>query len=183
MNWRKLNRVLHRDIGYIFFGMTIIYALSGIALNHLKDWNPSYMINREVIEFNSSIDKSYFNDDYAKSVLKNHKINEKYKSFYFPSESDLTIFFEDGSLNVNLNSRKGIIESVKRRPIFFEVNLLHYNPGWMWKWFSDIYAVGLIVIAITGLFILKGKQGLKGRGGWLTSIGIIVPLIFLFFYL
>ncbi len=42
--WRKWNRAIHRDFGYLFFGMTIIYALSGIAINHLDDWNPNYKV-------------------------------------------------------------------------------------------------------------------------------------------
>ena len=36
LKWRKWNRAVHRDFGYLFLGMTIIYALSGIALNHMK---------------------------------------------------------------------------------------------------------------------------------------------------
>lgn len=183
MNWRKLNRVLHRDIGYFFFGMTIIYALSGIALNHLKDWKPSYMIDRKELTINENISKGNFDDDAAKSLLMKYDFDVKYKSYYFPNSNNLTIFFDDGSLSINSISKTAVYESVKRRPIFFEVNLLHYNPGWMWKWFSDIYAVGLIIIAISGLFILRGKQGITGRGAWFTGIGIIVPLVFLFFYL
>ena len=50
MKLRKWNRIIHRDMGYIFFGMSVIYGLSGIALNHLDDWNPNYIIKiREVI--------------------------------------------------------------------------------------------------------------------------------------
>ena len=49
MRWGKLNRILHRDIGYFFFGMSVIYGLSGIALNHLDDWDPSYNIRNEQV--------------------------------------------------------------------------------------------------------------------------------------
>ncbi|MDV7392429.1 hypothetical protein RZS08_13780, partial [Arthrospira platensis SPKY1] len=41
-NWRWWFRVIHRDSGYFLFGMTIIYAVSGIALNHINDFDPSY---------------------------------------------------------------------------------------------------------------------------------------------
>jgi len=41
----------------------------------------------------------------------------------------------------------------------------------------------LIILAFTGLFILKGKNGITGRGAWLVSAGIIIPLVFLFMYL
>ena len=33
---RRWNNLLHRDIGYLCVGMTLIYAISGIVLNHFK---------------------------------------------------------------------------------------------------------------------------------------------------
>ena len=50
MNWRKWNNILHRDIGYLCVGLTIIFAVSGIAVNHVENWNPNYKI--EKIDFN-----------------------------------------------------------------------------------------------------------------------------------
>ena len=32
-------------------------------------------------------------------------------------------------------------------------------------------------LAISGLFVLKGKNGLSGRGKWLTGIGVAIPLL------
>ena len=43
MKWRKWNNILHRDLGYLFFGLTIIYVISGISLNHKHNWNPNYI--------------------------------------------------------------------------------------------------------------------------------------------
>ena len=45
MNLSKFNRVTHRDMGYLIAGLTIIYALSGIALNHKNNWNPNYIFD------------------------------------------------------------------------------------------------------------------------------------------
>ena len=39
---RKLLRALHRDVGYIAVGLTLVYALSGLALNHIQDWDPNF---------------------------------------------------------------------------------------------------------------------------------------------
>ena len=47
--WRKWFRVVHRDFGYLFFGLTLVYSISGIALNHLDDWNSNYIIVRKEI--------------------------------------------------------------------------------------------------------------------------------------
>ena len=35
-------RAVHRDIGYLAVGFTLIYALSGIAMNHIDDWDPNF---------------------------------------------------------------------------------------------------------------------------------------------
>jgi hypothetical protein len=56
---------------------------------------------------------------------------------------------------------------------------LHRNSIKGWKWASDVFAVMLILISITGLFILKGKKGLTGRGKWLIAAGALPPLIVL----
>ena len=50
---RKWSRILHRDIGFFFIGTTLIYAISGIALNHMADWNPNYSV--EVDNFTTSL--------------------------------------------------------------------------------------------------------------------------------
>jgi len=35
-------RGLHRDFGFFAVGLTFIYALSGLAVNHINDWDPSF---------------------------------------------------------------------------------------------------------------------------------------------
>ncbi len=34
------NRSLHRDLAYFYVGLIISFSLSGIILNHRKDWYP-----------------------------------------------------------------------------------------------------------------------------------------------
>lgn len=183
MKWRKLNRILHRDLGYFFFGMTIIYALSGIALNHIDHWNPSYVITQENIKLKSFPEKkSEIDRAYAEKIAAKFGEKDNFKNYFFPEPNQLKIFIEDGSIELNIKSGEGTIEKSEKRPVFYQVNYLHYAPGEWWIWFSDIFAVALIVIAITGLFILRGKKGIKGRGAWLTTLGVIVPIIFLIVY-
>ena len=40
--WRPWLRALHRDIGYVAVGLTFVYALSGLAVNHIADWDPNF---------------------------------------------------------------------------------------------------------------------------------------------
>jgi len=179
LKWRKWFRFIHRDFGYLFFGMTIIYSLSGIAINHIRDWNPNYVVN--VKEFQTQKPLQNTPED-VKRLLEELGENEAYKKHYSPSENYIKIFIENGSVTVNQLTGYGIIEKTRPRYVFKPMNYLHYNPVKWWTWFSDIFAGALIVIAITGLFILKGKTGITGRGAWLTIAGIIIPLIFLFVY-
>lgn len=183
MKWRKLNRILHRDLGFFFFGMTIIYALSGIALNHIDDWNPSYIIQSEDITLKDiPQDKKAFSKETAMEIARKFDEKDNFKNYYFPDDQTLKIFIDDGSIEVNLASGNGKLEKTERRLVFYEVNYLHYNPKKWWTWFSDLYAVGLIIIAVTGLFIIRGRKGITGRGAWLTAAGIIIPILFLLFY-
>jgi hypothetical protein len=177
IKWRKWNRVIHRDLSYFFTGMTIIYAISGIALNHIQDWNPSYDI--QIKEF--TLDRSYtvqeLDETTVIQILEDNGEKESYKKHYFPNQEQLKVFISGGSVYVNLKSGKGMIEKLKRRPILFQFNFLHYNPTRWWTWFSDIFCVALIFITITGLLIIKGKNGISGRGWWMTALGLIIPIV------
>jgi len=179
---RKFNRATHRDLGYFFVAMILIYALSGIAINHLDDWDPSYVVNKWEVQTLQKIEKSNFDADKAKALLNEFGISDRYRKFYFPNENRLKIFFKGGNVIVDINTGQGRAETLKRRAIFHTVNWLHYNPNVYWKWFSDIFAVALIILAISGLFILKGKNGLKWRGTILMTLGILIPLVFLILF-
>ena len=60
-----------------------------------------------------------------------------------------------------------------------KLNQLHLNaPKGVWTIVADVYAIGLILMALTGMFVLKGRTGITGRGRWLVAAGIILPLAF-----
>jgi hypothetical protein len=59
------------------------------------------------------------------------------------------------------------------------MNPLHLNaPKGVWTFIADVYALGLILMAMTGMFVLKGRTGITGRGKWLVAAGIILPLAY-----
>ena len=39
---RLLLRTLHADAGNFVVGLTFVYALSGLAVNHIADWDPNF---------------------------------------------------------------------------------------------------------------------------------------------
>jgi len=179
-NWRKWNKAIHRDFGYFFLGMTIIYGLSGIALNHMQDWNPNYVIINKEIQVdltNKKLDKAEI-----KAILDKYDETGSYKNHYYPNDNILKVFIEDGTVIINIKTGEGLLEKTKRRPLFREVNYLHYNPIKYWTWYSDIFSGALILLGITGILIPRGAKGITKRGAWLTIIGIVIPIIYLFAY-
>jgi len=182
MKLSRLNRITHRDFGYLIAGLTIIYAISGIALNHKHDWNPNYIIENQRVSTSVIIDRENINREIAIKILKDVPGDPVYKTWYFPSGDILTIFIEGGSVRINTRTGEGVTEKISKRPLFYQLNFLHYNPGVWWKYFSDIFCVALILVTITGLFLVKGKNGITRRGAILTATGIILPLLFLFIY-
>jgi hypothetical protein len=181
MNLSKLNRVTHRDIGYLIAGLTIIYAISGIALNHKNNWNPNYIFDNREFTTSVPVDRQSFNDETAMKIIESIGTDIEYKAFHFPTGNKVTIFIDGGFIQVKTTG-EGVIEKISKRPIFYQLNFLHYNPGRWWKYFSDIFCIALITVTITGLFIIKGKNGITKRGAILTIIGIILPLLFLLIY-
>ena len=179
-NWRKWNRAVHRDFGYLFLGMTLIYALSGIAINHMKDWNPNYVVTTEEIQVDIPNDKP--GKESIKKMLEPFEEDGNYRNHYFPNQEYLRIFIKDGTVSIDLTTGKGLIEKTKPRPLFREMNYLHYNPIKYWTYFSDIFSGALILLGISGILIPRGDKGITRRGLWLTLLGILIPAIYLFIY-
>lgn len=53
--WRLALRGLHRDAGFLAVGLTFVYAISGIALNHIDDWDPSFVHLARVHEISTPL--------------------------------------------------------------------------------------------------------------------------------
>lgn len=175
-NIRSLNIAAHRDFGYFFSSLIIVYCLSGIALNHVDDWNPDFMITHEQVKFTPDYDtKKVSRADI--DALGRLVGESNYKVYDFPTSDQVKIYYDNASLHANFKTKTAVYEKVSRRPLFYQVNVLHRNSLRGWKWASDIFALMLITINVTGLFILKGKYGLKGRGKWLIAAGLLPPLI------
>jgi len=179
MKWRKWNYVLHRDIGYLCVGLTLIYAISGIAVNHISNkFNPSY--NIEKVSGSGPPLPAGTKPDlvYIRSVLEVVEEEGLYKNAALISPGVLRIFVEGNTLDIQTETGQLTMEKVRRKPILFEVNYLHLNKGkGLWTWLADIYGVALFLLALTGMLMIKGKQ--KRRAIILTATGFLIPLVYL----
>ncbi|NOR73661.1 MAG: hypothetical protein GQ525_00730 [Draconibacterium sp.] len=183
MKIRKLLRILHRDFGYFIVGMTVVYALSGIYLNHRHDFNPDYKIFVE--DFKSEYqNKNNLTEIEVKEIIQalDHKV--EYKKHYLNNQGIVKVFISNGEIAIDPKTGEGTMHYLRKRPVIFEMNKLHTATlGTVWKWVSDLMAVILLFVAVSGVFILKGKRGLNRWGWWLTIAGIIIPLAFVLIFL
>jgi hypothetical protein len=183
MNIRKSLRALHRDFGYLVVGITFIYTVSGIALNHRTDWNPHYTLVSEDLTLPPSTQTIYSQDE-INTLLKKFDYQAVYKKHFVTRNNEVKIFVEEGTVMYNPEQGKVELEILKKRPFFFQINKIHLaQTGQLWIWISDIMAALLLFVAISGLCLLKGKLGIQGRGLWLTAIGIVIPLAIILFYI
>jgi hypothetical protein len=183
MNIRKSLRSLHRDFGYFVVGITFIYTISGIAMNHRQDWNPHYSLITEEVTIPAT-DQMEYSKTEINSLLGKFKSQPVYKKHFITKDATIKIFVSEGTVIYTPLEGKAELELLKKRPFWFQINKIHLaQTDRLWIWISDAMAVFLLFVAISGLFLLKGKFGIKGRGLWLTSIGIVIPLIIILFYL
>ncbi len=181
INWFKLNRQLHRDIGYLSIGLTIVFAVSGVALNHIRDFNPNYAVTR--LEQPVKADLTQSDAQLNQMLLTAFDIDDKVKASYWESRKTYKLFFDGGhTLTLYAAANKAVYEAIKARPILPEFNRLHLNEARKgWVVFSDIYAVFLLYLALSALFMVKGKYGAFGRRRvWLIVFGAFVPLFYIF---
>jgi uncharacterized protein len=182
-NIRKWIKILHRDIGYLAAGLTVVYAVSGVAVNHVADWNPNYSIEKTTVQISPLLMEEYNSEAVISHVLKEIDEDGAVKNSFRPDPNHLQIFAEGNTISVNLNDWTVNQDKVKSRTFIRETNFLHLNaPKKAWTYAADIYALALAFLAISGLFMIKGKNGIKGRGAWLTAAGILIPVIFLIIY-
>lgn len=184
MGWRRLLRVLHRDIGYACFGLTIAYALTGVLLNHLHDWNSNYRVERVSRNIEPYPDPTSFREADVPSLLDRIGEREKPTGVFRPAPGKVRIFFEGGRV-VTADLGTGYVEGevALRRPVLAGLNALHLNrAGNAWTIVSDLYAVALAFMAASGILILQDRTGLAGRGWWLAAIGVAVPALILLVY-
>lgn len=179
---KKINaRELHRDLGYFFLGLIITFAFSGILMNHRNDWHPDkYTLEAKAIEI-SLPEESQINDAYAENLAKELKIDDKVKR-HMVRKGKFKIQFENTEVEIDVKTGKGEIIQFIKTPFISQSMLLHKNTSNWWIYFSDIFGISLIIIAVTGTLMVKhGKHTFKRRGWKLALAGLLFPILFLIF--
>ncbi|MES2795910.1 MAG: PepSY-associated TM helix domain-containing protein [Bacteroidota bacterium] len=176
-------RALHRDFGYFYIGLIVSFAASGLMMNHRQSWHPDkYTTETKQVNVQLPSNEKEINEDFSKDLGKKLGIEDKFRRFVI-KDGNLKISYEKNDLEIAIQSGKGEIVTFKKTPIISQMMLIHKNNNnnW-WIYYSDIFALSLIFIAITGATLVqKGKLSFRQRGWKLALAGIIFPLLFLIF--
>ena len=181
--WRRVNHVLHRDLGYLACALTVLYAVSGVAVNHVADWNPGYSTRAENVSV--GILEGLDLDAIELQVVSALGLDPlQVRGRHLPSPGKFVLFLpEGGEVRLNLKTGLGTWTRVNKRAVIFESNVLHLNHiKGAWTYVADAFSAALILLAFTGLFMLKGPGGITGRGKWLAGAGALLPLGFIVYY-
>ncbi len=177
IQWRALLRAVHRDVGYSAVGLTFVYAVSGLAVNHIPAWDPNFTNTTDTHEVGGPLPDD---DAAAKAmVLSKLGIDGEPREVYREGD-ELDILLEHRTLHVT--TATGHVVDEQQKPRFFvrAANWLHLNRGKKaWTYFADSYAVGLLFLATSGLFMIAGKKGLVGRGIFFVAAGVAIPVAYL----
>jgi hypothetical protein len=175
--WRGWLRAVHRDFGYLAVGFTLIYAVSGIAINHIADWDPNFKATEKTLAI-APIPAELSDDEAVKRVTDAAGTGTPDDVYRAGDEVRLT--YESGTQVTAIGDTGQVTVQARSSRFFLRVaNWLHYNRGKKaWTYMADLYAVMLLYLAISGIFMIKGRLGLKWRGAILISLGLGVPLAY-----
>jgi hypothetical protein len=174
----RWNRILHRDVGYFCVALTLVYVVSGVAVNHIDDWNPNYVVSREERRFEPVpvADR----ESMVRELVWRLKLPAPPKESFRPTPGKVELFYDGWSVLADAEAGTAVIERTRRRFLLFDANALHLNrPKGLWTWIADAYAVLLGLLAVSGIFMLRGRTGFWGRGKWFLLAGLALPVIFL----
>ncbi len=172
-NLRKWLRFTHRDLGYFFVGITLIYAVSGIILNHKKNGeDPAYKTEYLDYQLETNLKPQQVKDYWVEN-LSDYPLNR-----IIPEANTYNIYIKGGLGTYSPISGELKFEVYQKKQWVYFMNKLHYNSKKGWTLMADIFAIAMIIFALSGIFLVPGKKGIKGRGKWLIAVGIILPFFF-----
>lgn len=172
---RKWIIIIHRDLGFLMVGLSIIYGISGILLNHLEGNNFDYKITRTTENIAPNLSPQELEIEWR---------SDKNKPGLNSVGTGIEMYrlMIDGGIGY-YNIHTGVVnyETSSKRPFAYWINRLHYNRVKGWMPIADLFAISLIFLAISGLFMIKGKNGIAGKGKWYLLIGLILPILYIIF--
>lgn len=197
----SFSRLIHVYLSTFLFSLLVLFAATGITLNHRWYDSKSNIESRSShsisqsqltqwsLEMDEKTESSSWNPDLTKIT--------EYISHQFglPLASDIEIDREYREILLNYKvpagyatvtiagSEKQIILEKEKGSFFGVINDLHKGrySGISWSWLIDISAILMIIFSVTGLIILFQGKKYKKIGIISFCMGTITPyLVYLF---
>lgn len=177
LRWRPWLRAVHRDIGYFSVGLTVVYAVSGLAVNHIADWEPNFQQVTRAHQLPLPLPAG--DEEAGARTRELLEIGAPVREVYRTSEHEIEVVFDQRTVRVDTRSGRALEEGQEPRFFLRVANWLHLNRGKRaWTLIADTYAVFLLLLSITGLWMFPGRKGLLGRAGVITALGALVPVLY-----
>jgi hypothetical protein len=182
MKWRRAFRAVQRDTGYVVAALTIAYAVSGIAVNHIEDWNPNYAFSERPVDVGPLPDESpAAMQDHVGRVLELDP--RQVRGHFMENNNEFRVFLPDGQeIRLDRRDGRGSFKHLSSRAVLYELNAMHLNTvKGLWTWIADLFALSLLALVITGILMVKGPRGILGRGKWFIAAGLAIPAVFVWY--
>jgi len=123
--------------------------------------------------------KDSVNEAYIEKLMADQQLDDIFRRFQI-NENSLRISYAIHDVEIDMTSGQGKVITYKTTPLLGQMTKLHVDTSKWWIYYSDIFGLAMLTIAITGMFIEKGRNSFRSRGWKLALIGLLFPLIFLF---
>lgn len=160
-------RSLHRDIGFLVVGLTIIFSISGIILIYR---DTDFLKKEKQVEKTLAPNMQETELRRALHLRKFRILKDEKEIIYFP--------------NGTYNKETGAVKySAKELPAFLnKFNGLHRASSRnILHWASLVYGILLMFLAVSSFWMYKPKTKMFRRGTAIASIGIVLAGMLLFF--
>lgn len=159
---QNVMRVLHRDLGYLTIGLTLVYALSGILLIY-RNTDFLKVEKTQQVQLHPELRADELNQHVR---IRNFKVDREDGEF---------IYFKEGYYNISTGKAQ-ITRKVYPTPINKLVDLHKVTGDSKMSIVALIYGIIFTFFAISAMFMFKfGSK--KNKRGWLLMLGSTVITI------
>jgi hypothetical protein len=173
---RQYMRALHRDVGFLVIGLTVIYCFSGIVFM----FRDTSFFKREIVN--------------EKQLSQNLKASQISKALRFKG---LKVVLEEGELihfqakeyphgTYNKTTGKAVYSRMVYPMLIQKLNKVHKtkfkaNGESVVHWFTTVYAILLSFLAISSFWMFKPGSKLFKRGFYLSVVGGLGAVVLMYF--
>lgn len=196
--WKKQARIWHWMSGALCLIGTLLFAVTGITLNHAAEMEANPVRTEQTIVLDDDVlgrvnasapesDRGELPGDVARALRAAVGADVSGRTGEW-TEYDVYVGMPraggDAWLSIDRESGEVIYEVTSRGAVAW-LNDLHKgrNTGVVWSWFIDIFAGACVIFCLTGLWLLQIHSGKRAITWPLTIAGLAIPAILAVFFL